>query len=465
MAFTKFRTLQEIDHAKQQEKYSKVAQGRPYEGDDPAFPIHEYFQNKLLGKNVRMLELNAGATLINQLVVDTVTDLSIEDDDLQDWAEEIELKEILEEAAADLYGNGYMVPQFVKDDPDTAIIVNPAYWYPDLPALTHMPITSGKIIIPLTEYDSQNRPMYFAYVEEHSEKQYKRQLYRLNKPDDTQGNPVNLGTIARFAELGDTVQTESFTLKQINRRRSSRNFMGTSILDLVWEQLQEINEIKTQLRQERIKHFRAKLAAPVESLQRATNSTQVEPNMTSKAKQAIEQQRVFSLNQEVFPIPVGGQLPAYIQRDLESITKGIEMIDKTLSEICATNGFPRSIFNLDEKGQVHVTTEEKKDARYMRHVLRGQAKIISMVRFLCEKKKPGFTGEIKLRSPFDINKKETVELMRSQNPNGNFVSIRKAVELIHSEMDKSEREEMIAEIEQESSLPEGFDRSAVDLAA
>lgn len=461
MAFTKFRTLQDLEHAQRQEKYSKVVQGKPYEGD-PAFPIHEYLNNKLLGKDVRMLELNAGAALVNQLVVDTITTLKIEDDDLQEWAQDIELSEILEEAAADMYGNGFFVGQYVKDDDDTAITINPAHWFPDLPALTHMPVTSGRVMIPLVEYDDQGRPMYFVYVEKHEEAKYTRELYKLNAPNDVQGNPVKLSAIDRFAELDDTVQTGDFTILHKNRKKTSRSFFSSSVLDIVWQQLQEINEIKTQLRQERIKHFKGKLAAPVESLMRSTTTVKPEDARHSKEAAAIEQQRVYNMSQEVFPIPVGGQIPQYIQRDLESITKGIEMIDKCLSEICATTGFPRSIFNLDEKGQIHVTTEEKKDARYMRHVLRGQQKIISFVRFLCEKKKPGFTGTITLANPFDLTKEQTIELLRKQNPDAAFVSQRRAIELIHDDMDEQEREVMIQQINDEG-IADGFTAPAVDL--
>lgn len=459
MAYTKFRTLQEVEYSKEQERYSQIAEGKPYEGGNPSFPVQEYFQNKLLGKDVRMLDLNAGSALINQLVVDTITNLEIEGDDLQEWTEEIELTDILEEAANDLYANGFFVGQFVKDDIETAVNINPGYWYPNLPALTHHRVESGKVIIPLTEYDNQNKPIYYAYVEEHEQKKYTRYLYKLDRPDDTRGNLVNLSTIDRFADLEEEVEVE-FSIFQKNRKRSSRSFRSQSILLPVWEQLQEINEIKTQLRQERIKHFRAKIAAPVESLQR---SSKLEEDVRhSKEQAAIEQQRVYSMNQEVFPIPVGGQLPAYIQRDLESITKGLEMVDKTLSEICATTGFPRSVFNLDEKGQIHVATEEKKDARYMRHVLRGQRKIISYVRFLCEKKKPGFAGEIKMRNPFDISQSELTEILRKQNPTASFVSTREAVDLLYADRSKEERERIIGEIQDEG-VPDGFDRTAVDL--
>ena len=460
MASSKLRTQQELQHSKAQEKYSKVADGQPYDGADAAFPIHEYFKNKLLGKNVRMLDLNAGAALINQLVVDTVTDLTIDDEELQQWANEIELKEILEEAATDLFANGYMVAQFVKDDTDTAITINPSYWYPEMPALTHKAITSGRIIIPITTYKG-NAPQYFAYVEKHTETGYKRELYKLTTPEALSGEIVPLNTLSQFDGMTEEEKLTGLTIHQINRKRSSRSFYGSSVLVPIWEQLQELNEIKTQLRQERIKHFRAKLAAPVESLQRSTTANN-EDARTSKEISAIEQQRVYSMNQEVFPIPVGGQIPAYIQRDLQSIDRGLQMIDKVLSEICAVSGFPRSVFNLDEKGQVHVATEEKKDARYMRHVLSGQAKIISLVKALCKSKKPAFNGTVTLRNPFDLSKKELVAIVREQAPNATFISTRKAIELIHADLPEAEREQIIAEVERDNNV-QGFDRTAVDL--
>jgi hypothetical protein len=202
--------------------------------------------------------------------------------------------------------------------------------------------------------------------------------------------------------------------------------------------------------------MRAKLAAPVQSLQRASRVDDAEPNTHSKARGNYEQQAVFDMNQEVFPVPVGAQMPAYITRDLQSIVIGSQEIDKLLSRAAAIVGAPRSLFNLDEKGTVHVETEKRKDRRYMKHIERAQRKMEALTEKILQRYwlwsgRGDLTDiQVKLSSPFEMTIEERVKVMREMNPSASFVSQRHAVKEIWGELTPDEREEMLTEIDNET---------------
>ena len=466
MAKVQFRTHEEVARSQWDEKYTSVAEGSLYdEGDNSPFPIHKYLKNKLLGPSVRMLELNAGAALVDQMVVDAITSLSItvedgEPDELLEWFESIGYEELLEEWGRDLLANGHAEQQIVRDIANeenyfTVVNIDPSTWYPDIPTLTHQKMQSGRIITNFYEMVKGSKKWY-AYVENYTVGQVERLLYQTEKKWATEGTLIDLATLKRFQGIENTVVTEldALTVIQKNRRKSSRKFFGESILFPVWEQLQEITEIKTQMRHERIKHFRAKFAAQVQSMQRATRTDDEDRRTNSKQDLRIENEAVFNMNQEFFPIPPGGQVPQYIQRDLDIITKASGMVKDCLSEIAFTVGAPRSLFNLDEKGDIHEATDKRKHERYLKHVVRMQnraeqvASEIGALWFAWQGKS-GVKVTVELDPPFGLSRDEKIDMARKMNPHDSFISQRAAIENIWSDWSEEDREAMLAEMMQE----------------
>lgn len=477
MPKTILRTKDELARAQWAEKFTSVSEGVLYkkEGISP-FPIHEYFKLGLLGKNVRMLELNAGAALIDQLVADTVTDMTIdvggegkgesEEEELRDWFKEIFYSDILEQTARAYFGNGYGVQQVIRDITEdgkensfTTINVDPATWYPTVPTFKYEKIKKGRVICTFSESDD-GREQWYAFVETHEKGSVQHELYKLENNADLEGAKISLNSLERFNDLDESVKTELdfIPIFQIDRTKNGGKYFGESILAKVWGNLQEISEIKTQIRQERIKHFRAKFAAPIQALSRAQRTDDSDA-LPDNSKQAAIADRVaqaaYDMNQEIFPIPPGGQIPQYIQRDLEIITKGCELIDKCLSEIAFTIGAPRSIFNLDEKGTIHVETEKKKDRRYMKHVLQAQRKMEWVAEQTAKTYWQWKNGKeltdlsITLASPFEMTIEEKVEFLRLMNADDKFVSQEEAVNQLWPDMTPEQREEMLATIKEE----------------
>lgn len=476
-----FRTAKERTRAAWANKYTSVAEGILYGGENGKggpFPLHEYFKLGLVGKSVQMLEVNAGAALIDQMVADTMTELQIEteqDEAVQEWMDDTEYLDSLEETCRSFFANGYAIRQSIREADDsentyTSINVDAATWYPTLPTFKYQKVKDGRIISVFSVDESGNRQWY-AFCEHHTVGQVEHKLYKLDNANSLDGTEVKLATLPRFADLDKSVATDldSLPIYQINRSKTGGKFFGESILSKVWGLLHEVSEIQTQLRLERIKHFRSQLAAPRESLARAQRLDNSEAlPLTSKQAQVREynHQAEFDLNQEIFPIPPGGQVPQFIQRDLEIVTKGMELIDNVLSKISALVGAPRSIFNLDEKGTVHVDTEKRKDRRYMRHILQAQRKVEWIVKKDIETVWKWQGKEIDLAvdltSPFELTQEERVKLMREMNPSGTFVSQEEAIRQLWPDMTEEEREEMSLKIKEgDRGLLEGLDRNPV----
>lgn len=467
-----FRTSEELARSQWAEKYMSVAEGKLYSSDRDSspFPVHEYFKLGLLGKNITMLEVNAGQALVENLVSDTLTEMKIqvgEGDDtaeqaIRDWLDSIDYEAKLEEAVRDFYGVGYGVQQPIrtqegKENAYTVITVDPSTWYPDLPTFTYQKVTSGRIVSVFSE-ETKSGTVWYAFVEEHGIGSIGYKLYQLDGPGSLEGKEVPLETLSQFEGLKDTKTDLNYLgVFQIDRQKSSRYLFGSSILSSIWGILQEVSEIQTQIRQERIKHFRGRLAVPIGSLTRVDRTEEMGAGLTSKQRAiAAEGTSLYDVNQEIFPIPAGAtQLPAYIQWDMQMIEKGSNEIDRLLSRAASIVGAPRSVFNLDEKGEIHVDTERRKDRRYVRKVLQGQRRAAQLVRWVIDAwrqwSKAG--GEdpvtVSFASPFDLTQDETVDLMRKMNRDEKFVSRKQALKEIWKGMKPEERDALEQEIEAE----------------
>src|SRR5688572_8827585 len=149
MASSKFRTKDELRRAQWAEKYQSVANGTLYRKDNSPFPLHPYFQNKLLGPHVKMLEVNAGVCIVENMTADTLTDLQLNPkndsdkkllDEFRQWQEDTEYFDGLEEAVRDYYGVGYGARQPFRTVTGTenrmkVVTLDPATWYPVIPDL------------------------------------------------------------------------------------------------------------------------------------------------------------------------------------------------------------------------------------------------------------------------------------------------------------------------------------------
>lgn len=488
MASLEFRTAQELHRVKWAERYTSVGEGVLYsdamlDGKTP-FPIHEYLKLGLLGKNVRMVEVNAGAALVDQMVADTMTQMNVmvgdkevdaQEKEILEWWKEIDFDSIMEEACRDLFRTGYTAQNVIRDiekneNTFTVTNIDPASWYPTLPTFTHQKITTGRVIFVFSDGDTPDN--WYAFVEEHSPGYVEHKLLGIDGPDALEGKDIGLKKLEEFSGLNPKVTTglEFIPIIQVNRRKSSRKFFGESILTPIWDILQEVSEIQTQIRSERIKHFRARLAAAVESMQRATRLDE-DTAQHSKARARSIEQAIFDMNQEVLPVPAGAQMPQYIQRDLQTITVGSQEINNLLSRAASIVGAPRSVFNLDERGAIHVETEKKKDRRYTRHIFRAQQRIEQLAKRSTEIYWQWKHGEpleqltITLSPPFQMSMEEKVAVMREMNSRATFVSQRHAIKELWPDMSQEERAAMEEDIASENSVAGFLNHTPVELDA
>jgi len=481
-----FRTADELLRVRQVQKLDSVANGSLYtSGDESPFPIHNYFQNKLLGKQVKMVEINAGAALVENMVADAMTDMKIaigsEDEktnaleqEAREWLESIDYFDKLEEAAKSYFGVGYAVQQpirFIDDNENGFTIsnVDPATWYPDFPTFTYQPVTSGRIISIFDE-DIDGSKKWYALVEKHEIGTVSYELLVLENESALEGKHADLDTLAKFADLEETTDTnlDRLAVFQINHQRRSSEIFGRSVLKPIWDILQEVSETQTQIRQERIKHLRSKMYAPIRSLQKAEN-VNAENTSTMNSKQlAREEGKFFNMNQDVFPIPDGSSVvPGYIQKDLQAIVIGSQEIDKLLSRAAAIVGAPKSVFNIEESaGNLHVETEKRKDRKYTRRILQGQRKFAALTKDALEtwatwsgKKIKNIT--VSFAPPFDLSREEVIDQMRKMNSDAKFVSQKEAVKEIWKDKKPEDRDELLAEIEDEQKLSEPLPNSAL----
>jgi hypothetical protein len=484
----RFRTKEELDRAKWADKYLSVAEGKQYvvdargSSEHSPFPIHPYFRNKLLGSAVRMLEVNAGQALIEHMVADTLTDMSIEigdeeegedadEQEIREWMDSIEYHDKLEEAVRDMYSAGYGAQQPIRDEDGMVYVgnVEPSTWYPTIPTFTWQPVTEGKTICVFDEGKDGVQDWY-AFVEKHAPGTIDYQLIKLENQWSLDGNVVPLTKLERFAglEAGET-KLDELAVFTINRKKTSRMLLGQSALAPIWDILQEVSQLQTHIRHEVIKHSKAKLFGPIKAFQRAENVHEEAISSTQNSKQVATQRGAFfDLNQEIFPVPPGEQPPGYILRDLQFIEKGSAEIDKLLSRAAGIVGCPKSVFNLeDNAGNTHVETEKRKDRRYVRQILQGQRQAEKLVRntirarwkWTSKEEKP---VTVKLANPFDMTQEEVTALMREMNPGAHFVSQKRAVKEIWKGMKPTERDELLDEIEEEQQLTEPPPGSALN---
>lgn len=119
--------------------------------------------------------------------------------------------------------------------------------------------------------ESNGRKTWYAFVERHTVGNIAYELLQLEKSTDLEGKTVSLESLSRFAKLGlkdSSTDLNTLGVFQIDWQKPSRHVTGNSVLKPVWGILQEISEIQTQIRQERIKHFRSKLALPIQAMLR-----------------------------------------------------------------------------------------------------------------------------------------------------------------------------------------------------
>lgn len=472
-----FRTKDELKRARWAEKYTSVGDGEQYTVDENGsaesspFPIHEYFRNKLLGKKIKMLEVNAGYALVENMIADTMTEMEIsigENDEAEaevwEWLDSIDYETKLEEATRDYFRCGYDVIQPIRtvsgsENEFTVANVDPATWYPTLPTFTYQPVSEARIISVFCEEPPTGK-VWYAFVERHTVGNVGYELYQLESPDSLDGKKVSLNTLSQFKGLQDTPTDLPFlAVFQQNRQKSSRHLFGKSVLAPIWDILQEVSEIQTQIRQERIKHFKAKFYADRNSLARAENTNpEVVSNQhnSKQVQQAIGGQ--YDMSQEVFPVPTGGVIPGYIQRDLQTIEKGSAEINNLLSRAAAIAGVPRDVFNLDEKGDIHVETDRRKDRRYVRQIIQAQkrrgiqTKNLIRAYWLWAHGKEPEPVNVTFASPFALSQKETVEIMREMNATADFVSQKEAVKQVWPEKTPEEIDELLKEIDDEKAM-------------
>src|SRR4028119_1865387 len=116
------RTNDELERAQWAEKRMSVAEGTLYldEGNSP-FPIREYFKVGLLGQELNMVEVNAGHAMVENIVADTLTEMTISfytdkektkhdtalENEYLAWRQENEYDETMAEFMRSFYGTGY----------------------------------------------------------------------------------------------------------------------------------------------------------------------------------------------------------------------------------------------------------------------------------------------------------------------------------------------------------------------
>lgn len=464
-----FRTGEELARAQWAEKYVSVAEGRLYTPENSPFPVHEYFKLGLLGKNIRMLEVNAGHALVEHMVADTLTQMTItvgdestdaDEQSIRDWLDSIDYEAKLEEAMRYFYAVGHgeqQVHRTLEGDVNgyTVSTVDPSSWYPKAPTFVHESVKEGRIISIFKEKDK-----WYAFVERHSSGKVEHKLYQIERPVDLEGKEIPFKSLSQFAEVVDEIDTDlaGLPIIQIDRAKPSRNIVGTSVLQPIWGILQEISEIQTQIRQERIKHFRSKMYASRKSLSPVEQDKDLLPgnSKTGRSRNGVRADMpAFNANQEIFPIDTGDTPPGFIKWDMQMIEKGSNEIDKLLSRAASIAGCPRSVFNLDEKGAIHVDTERRKDRRYVAKILQGQKRAAQLVKRVIETwaewsgEKIPDTLKVSFASPFDLSQEESVKLMREMNPDATFVSEEEGIKQIWKDKKPEERKALMDAIESE----------------
>lgn len=471
MPDTIFRTEDQLNQAKWAEKFLNVASGKQYTSENSPFPLHEYFRNKLLGSQIKMLEVNAGATVVDTFVADTMTDMTIVVGDgkesdkkivqqITEWMNGIDYPIKLEEAMKNYYGAGFGLQQPIfRDDQVFISNVDPSRYYPTMQVFDWQSVNQAKIITPFYELTDRKQKQWYAFVEEHTVGRIEYKLFKLKDRDALEGSPVGLESTERTKGLKPVAKTEleTFDIIQVDRTKSSETLMGQSILCNVWDLLQEVTETQTQLRHERIKHLKAKMYGSGRTFQPADTIGKPTTWAAKVGETAEPNGKVYDMNQEILIIPEGSNPPGYVQRDLESLTKGIAHIEDCLSKIAFTVGAPESIFNLDQRGDIKVDTEKRKDRKYVRQILQAQKRASSLAVQMIETwwrwTNPGAEVpviNVAFANPFDLSAEEITDLMRKQNPDALFVSGKEARKQIWPNKTPDELEQMEKDIEDEA---------------
>lgn len=466
---TELLTLEELEQSKLFDKYLNIVEGQPnIDPDNAAFPIKKYQKMELLGKDVEVLNVNVATAIVNQYIADTLTELRITGanaQEVQDWFDATEAMEYAEEFLTDLIATGIAVPMLIRDIEENDNVyrisnVSPVRWFPDLPAQTHQTIKTARVITRFSRLVGMSR-VWYMLIERYDGINVTREVYRLAHRYAREGKKMQ-GMAG--LEIEPVVEIGTLPMKHIVKRKSSRSFFSVSFLQQVWELLIEINEIKTQMRQERIKHGKARIALEKRSAMRNRDVSATEADsLNSKVKEAVEIVNNYRADQEVFFIEPGGQIPEYIQRDLQIIEKGAGEIKECLHQIAFIVGMSPSTFGLEEKQDL-AAVDKNRQKRYQRNVILLQRKTVGMFRFLLDKRAEmggeQSNVEIKLASPFEASMKEKIEMYRIANPTDNFLSVDYIVnDLIE---DDDERDEVLAQIKATQSFADPVEVDDLD---
>lgn len=460
-----FRTQQDIDRIRRVQRFQALLHGQPYaDTSNATFTIQPYLNLASL-PDVKLLDLNVASAVVSQIVADTLTQMKIEHenaDEIMTWLEDIMIEETLEDWIGDLI-NGFAVTQFIKDEENYFIErVNPESWYPTLPAFTHQAINKAKVISVFEEEKDNTKNMY-ALMQEFTDKELKQQLLKLSTQYDKEMVIVPFETIERFKDLQESIPLAFFPLTHTSRVKGT--IFSDSLFERVFNNLDEINQLKTQIRLERIKHLKSKLAVQKGSMRKLPANAK--PNeINSKQLQSIMDERMYDIKQEVIEIEPGMDMPAYVQRDASIIAQARTLVDKELSDIAFVLGFPRSAFNIDDKGDIHVDTEKKKDRRYVRQVIRYQKKTAANLRKMVQMwlRENGMNEEVTIafENPFKLTDKEVADLMRTLNSTDSFVSQREAMAQVFPDKTEEQIDEMITDMRQETGLTRPVELAGFD---
>lgn len=102
-----------------------------------------------------------------------------------------------------------------------------------------------------------------------------------------------------------------------------------------------------------------------------------------------------------------------------------------------------------------VDTEKRKDRRYVRKILQGQAQMATLREQITEAwwawSHDGKTIDVtvKYESPFNLTQDELVDLAKKMNPMATLISEEDAVGMVHSDKTPEERKQLLANIQTE----------------
>lgn len=453
------RTEEEVSRAVWAEKYLNVAVGDLYESG--TFPEHGYFRNKALGKEVCMVEMNAGAAIIDQMVSDTITDFKLRsegnEEEIAQWMEEVEFDSIMEDAARQFFATGFTAIQLTlsEDGEIIPITIESTRYFPDVPKLVHMAPREVRVMTPF-EREEKNGIVNYLFVETHQPGVILNEVFRVDDENALEGEKVALSKFEDFAEIEEMVATglDFIPIFQANRRKLGSKFFGESSLRPVWSLLQQASEIQTAMRNEMVKHGAAKFYGNTQNMVKTAQNNPCgcyAPDCATCS--ACSNAQRFDMNMEVMNVNPGDPIPGYMTRDLQFLDKGLSQMDELLRKVSAIIGSPSSIFNVEDmSGNTRVETDRRKERKYSKNIMRAQQRMEKLANnlirsYLLWSGKEDQEVDLKFDSPFELTQTEKCELVRKLNTTDKLISQKAAIELVFSDRTPEERDEILSELE------------------